>query len=216
MRGWFDKCRPLKQKQNGAVNMTKEKKEFSWDTQTRIGGYGDAKERHEVFICTLNGKTYIQDTKEVKTAKGEWKRAKGATMPLDNFKSLQEVFSKHELADAFGDSAKEKGGKTVIHLPGTHQAKMKAAEAGAKKPLKAIKSSFEAKLAKNGNFGLLPKAKQAEAIKQVTARHDEDGMVSIGISKSNFHIISGKGQMEAERDIKQTKGFSRAAVSFFA
>lgn len=189
-----------------------EKKEFTWDTQTKIGAYGDAKERHEVFLCTLNGKTYIQDTKEVHTVKNGWKRTKGNTMPLENFKELQHILNMHE------SGAVEKAGRVTIEAPpkpatglkAKHQAKESAPT------LKGKKSSVREKLERNENFGSLSKEHQEKAVKQVEALHDEYGMVSIGISKNHFFAVWGKSQMDAEKEIKKTKGFSRAQITFIA
>ena len=195
--------------------MAKEKQEFSWDTQVRIGGYGDAKERHEVFLCTLNGKTYIQDVKEVHTVKNGWKRVKGNTMPLENFKELQHILAVHESDDALAGISTKQGNKTIIQAPGAslkakHQAKDSAPA------LKGKKSSVREKLEKNANFGSLPKGKQCELIAQAEKAHNEDGMVSIAVSKTNFTMVAGKGQIEAEKSLKTVKGFSRAEITFIA
>jgi hypothetical protein len=81
------------------------KKEFAWDKQTRLGEYGDAKVRHEVFINELNGKKFIGDTAYLKTADGGEKRTKSVSMELGNFKQLADFITGWELTSAFGSDS---------------------------------------------------------------------------------------------------------------
>lgn len=190
--------------------MTKEKKEFKWDSEVKVGEYGNEKERHTVNICTLNGKTYVQDMKEVYTQKNGWKRTKGNTMTLENFKELQNLVGAWELGSSFDGSEEVQVETKSTGLKAKHQAK------GSAPALKGAKSSIREKLEKNENFGSLSKAKQDKAVKEAESLHKEYGMVSIGMSKTDTFAVWGKGQLEAEKEIKKTKGFARAKITFLA
>jgi hypothetical protein len=192
---------------------TKEVKEFAWDTETQIGEFGDSKTRNTVNICTLNGKTYVQNVKEVMTAKNGWKRTKGTTVEMSVFKELQHIVGEWELGNAFSGSEdvkiepKPSGGLNAIKAKHT-------AKGSAPSVLRGQKLSIREKLEGNENFGSLPKEKQDKVIKQAEAMHSEFGMVSVGMSKTNVFVVWGKGQIEAEKEIKKTKGFARAQVSY--
>lgn len=193
---------------------TTEKKEFSWDTEKVIGQYGNEKERHTVNICTLNGKTYVQDTKEVMTAKNGWKRTKGNTMPLENFKELQAIVGTWEMEDAFGSSIKTTDEKIIIEAPKKSGLKAKHQAKGSAPALKGVKLSYKEKMEKNENFESLPKEKKSKVLQLSEAMHKEHGMVSVGLSKTNYLIIEGRSQLEAEKIIKATKGFARAKITY--
>lgn len=84
------------------------KKEFAWDTEKRIGEFGDDKRKTEVNICTLNGKTYVSAQHYVMSAKiGDWKRAKNNTMEIGIFKELQAIVSDWEMIEAFKSDIEE-------------------------------------------------------------------------------------------------------------
>jgi len=117
------------------VSMAKkemEKKEFAWDTEKKIGEFGDSKLKTEVRICTLNGNTYVSAQQSVMSAKtGDWKRTKNNTMRMDIFKGLQDIVGKWELEAAFGTD----GLAEVVEAPkksGGLKAKQQAAGARAK------------------------------------------------------------------------------------
>lgn len=104
---------------------TTEKKEFAWDTEIKIGEFGNDKQRHTVNLCTLNGKTYVQDVKEVFTQKNGWKRTKGNTLEMSVFKELQDIVGNHELTSAFegGTTKQVVEKKPAKGLTAKHQAK---------------------------------------------------------------------------------------------
>jgi hypothetical protein len=176
------------------MKMVKEKKEFAWDAETRIGEFGDDKSRHEVFITELNDKTYVQATKYVQTKAGE-KRAKNFTMPLDNFDQLYDIVSDWKLKGAFGST-------TELQAPPKAQPVMKGK-----------KRTLEDKVRDNKNFAHLPPGKQELLLDEAERMDDEYGMVTIGVTKTNFMVEYGMNAAQAIANIERKKGFSRAAFT---
>lgn len=86
--------------------MASEKKEFAWDTVKRLGDYVvvEDKEVHEVKICTLNGKTFLVDTKLVNKAASGWTPVKNISIPANSMEKLMEFYSDWKLSDAFGSA----------------------------------------------------------------------------------------------------------------
>jgi hypothetical protein len=116
------------------VTMAKETKkmEFAWDTEKKIGEFGDNKKRTEVRICTLDAKTYVSATTYIASqspkAVDGWKRTKNNTMEMSIFKDLQEFVSKWEMMNAFGSETEAK----APAKPNTLKAKQQAQGARAK------------------------------------------------------------------------------------
>lgn len=182
---------------------TTEKKEFAWDTEVAIGEFGNDKERHSVNICTLNGKTYVQDIKEVHTKNNGWKRTKGNTMTLDTFKELQRIVGDYELTNAFGTSS----GLIDMSKPNkANSPKEQVAEA----KLRGKKLSIRERLEKLDNFNNLPADKQAKLMVLIETGLEEMGMIGVVISKVSFSTASGVPKDQAERALRQYKGFSKA------
>lgn len=178
--------------------MAKEKKEFTWDAETRIGEFGDDKSRHEVFITELKGKTYVQATKYVTTQAGE-KRAKNFTMPLDDFEQLNDVLTDWKLKGAFGSTTK-------LQAPAKKDNPPKAPV------MQGKKRTVQARTTDNANFRNLSPGKQELLLDQVRAMHEECGMVTIGVTKTNFSVEGGMSAGEAMARIEKQKGFSRGVA----
>jgi hypothetical protein len=98
---------PLKQNKE-LVQMAKkatEKKEFAWDSEVLIRTLSDDKVRHEIKICTLNGKKFLVDTKLAFFQKDGWKPVKNSTMELLIFEAAADAVSEWKLKEAFGGSS---------------------------------------------------------------------------------------------------------------
>ena len=62
------------------------KKEFSWDSEVLVKTIERSdKERHEVKICELNGKTYVSVTKVILFQKDGWKPVKNQVFEMGLF-----------------------------------------------------------------------------------------------------------------------------------
>lgn len=187
--------------------MTK-KTEFKWDNETEVKVIEVSEyERRVVSITELKGKQYVCVATH-KKIKGDFKPIKNATFTMDVWEQVADAVTDFKLGNAFGSTTK-------LEAPKTKKAPAKAKETP-KATIKGKKPTYEEKLQTNGNFKALSKDKQVKAIEQVSTLHEEYGMVSIGISKTNFFVVFGKSQMEAEKEIKKAKGFSRSAITFFA
>jgi len=173
-----------------------EKKEFAWDTEVKIGEFGDSKERHTVNICTLNGKTYVQDVKEVMTQKNGWKLAKRTSLTMDVFKELQDMVGRWELDSAFGSDSAVK----VVEKP--------------KKELTAMrgrKLSVREQLERNENFSKLPQAKQAKLLATVSTIIEDYGKASVMLSKTDFRAINHSNG--AEKELRAIRGYTKGQYS---
>jgi hypothetical protein len=87
---------------------------FAWDTTEVIRTIEKSeKERHEIQICTLNGKTFVVDTKLALFQKDGWKPVKNTTMPLDIFEEAYEAVGDWKLTEAFDKSSDPKEKKDI-------------------------------------------------------------------------------------------------------
>ncbi len=180
--------------------MVKEKKEFSWDNEVVLKEIVESEyQKRVVSVTELKGKQFVCVATH-KKIKGDWKPIKNATFPIDVWEQVGDAVTDFKLGNAFGSATKLEAPKKVKkEEPAT---------------IKGKKSSIQSKLEKNANFGSLSKEKQKELIEKVEMLHLEDGMVSVAVSKTNFYVSSGMPQIQAEKFVKQQKGFSRAQITF--
>lgn len=191
--------------------MAKEKTDFKWDSEELLDLTETEKTKTETKLCKLTGKSYVTITRYVKSAKAPdgWKRIKNNTIELELFKRTYDIVSQWELVSSFADSDVKITEKPSTKLTARHQAKGSAPAV-----LRGSKVSIREKLERNENFGSLSNAMQDKIVQDAVALHETYGMVSVGISKSSFLALYGKGQLEAEKEIKNTKGFSRAKITY--
>lgn len=118
-----------------------EKKEFAWDTETVIKEIKVSdKEIHKIAICTLNGKTFMVDTKIVEFKDHVWKPVKNTTMEMGLFDQVVDAVAEHKLNSAFAGSGIE-----ITEKPAKKKAEKKASEAGTLKGKKAEAPKAEKK-----------------------------------------------------------------------
>lgn len=191
--------------------ITKEVKEFSWDTEVQIGQVETEKERHTFNICTLNGKTYVQDVKEVMTAKNGWKRTKGATITMDVFKQMQDAVGTWEMGEAFGTTSKGSTTNLQAPLPTAVAPKSKGLTA-----MRGKKLSIREQLERNSNFGSLTEAKQSKLLETVSNILEDYGMCGIIISKTDYRAIDSVSKDATEKTLRAIKGYARGQYTFIA